>query len=691
MTDHREAPQVWDVVVSYPSPYEEDARWLVVSLRRRDPALRVFWDKDYPSAEWASRVESAMERCLVFVALLPSARRGARRGGLGAFQGNELTRIQKLNEQSVRVVLWQRAWRTIVQPFQLENDYPELDLTHHPQTRQVEPWSRTDDTVSMVLRLARAARQDQLGTILRRSDAILAAFGKVALLIDDADDAEPSTARALYGTDALPEWWLRSASLEEACEHIEQLQRAFDAWFSRSERKSRDTLVDGMSPHAVVFEESFSEEPPVGMDSRSMEEEVEATTTDQLTLVSVTPHCVEPDDVLGPWDGPEPSAIIVLDRLLPAYVGEGPIAVDDILNEKSLPTGYLKDVAHRFRDRYRGLFKAHGGKIRLIRHTSFVGADGLLQSSSVGREAFIPRKRSPVFAVRQEIERLRLRRSPESEGGKNDLVRGEWLEFGPSTRTPPAKHSGISSNFNRALNLIETQGLPCYLIAGDHLSERTHPRCAGFSTLDELRALLGTDDTGDIDARVAEFNLKTAEGFIDSLSELDIPPALAQLKGKAIEALRHRDVGIGMVHLYAILLPFMFIYDCSFGGFLQRAESLIKSEGRSGARQLVNMRPVRESMTLGHEIRSIADEFEQSYPKGVFVLAGINPRNPCIRDSFGAFGGRGDVIWLHPSEDMPDELYSANRKAIMVRASPLAFLHDAYERYRSHERRKRQW
>ncbi len=40
------------------------------------------------------------------------------------------------------------------------------------------------------------------------------AYGKIGLLIDDAPDAGASTARQLYGTETLPQWWLEAKSIE---------------------------------------------------------------------------------------------------------------------------------------------------------------------------------------------------------------------------------------------------------------------------------------------------------------------------------------------------------------------------------------------------------------------------------------------------------------------------------------------
>ncbi len=62
---------------------------------------------------------------------------------------------------------------------------------------------------------------------IRRSfDRVVAAYGKVGLLIDDIPRASGQVARAFYGTEALPEWWLIAHSVRCACSLLECLNGA---------------------------------------------------------------------------------------------------------------------------------------------------------------------------------------------------------------------------------------------------------------------------------------------------------------------------------------------------------------------------------------------------------------------------------------------------------------------------------
>lgn len=54
-------------------------------------------------------------------------------------------------------------------------------------------------------------------------DSILRDYGKIGLLIDDAEDAEGRAARTLYGCEAIPRWWLISRSLACSIQVLEQL------------------------------------------------------------------------------------------------------------------------------------------------------------------------------------------------------------------------------------------------------------------------------------------------------------------------------------------------------------------------------------------------------------------------------------------------------------------------------------
>lgn len=53
---------------------------------------------------------------------------------------------------------------------------------------------------------------------------IVTRYGKIGLLVDDADDAEPRVARELYGTEGLPSWWCVARTIECATVAVQVLQ-----------------------------------------------------------------------------------------------------------------------------------------------------------------------------------------------------------------------------------------------------------------------------------------------------------------------------------------------------------------------------------------------------------------------------------------------------------------------------------
>jgi hypothetical protein len=52
-------------------------------------------------------------------------------------------------------------------------------------------------------------------------------YGKVGLLIDDSRECVPRVARALYGGETLPEWWVLARSIECACEALSEFIAIF--------------------------------------------------------------------------------------------------------------------------------------------------------------------------------------------------------------------------------------------------------------------------------------------------------------------------------------------------------------------------------------------------------------------------------------------------------------------------------
>jgi hypothetical protein len=54
----------------------------------------------------------------------------------------------------------------------------------------------------------------------------LSCYGKLGLLIEDAPDAQLRTARELYGTDGLPQWWVHCEDVESSAEALAVVVRA---------------------------------------------------------------------------------------------------------------------------------------------------------------------------------------------------------------------------------------------------------------------------------------------------------------------------------------------------------------------------------------------------------------------------------------------------------------------------------
>ncbi len=65
--------------------------------------------------------------------------------------------------------------------------------------------------------------------LTRRLDEAVALYGKLGLLIDDADDARSRAARAIYGCESLPSWWLIGRSLVCAIEILAWLHHRIES------------------------------------------------------------------------------------------------------------------------------------------------------------------------------------------------------------------------------------------------------------------------------------------------------------------------------------------------------------------------------------------------------------------------------------------------------------------------------
>jgi hypothetical protein len=61
-------------------------------------------------------------------------------------------------------------------------------------------------------------------------------YGKVALLIDDSPESETRVARAVYGSEALPRWWVSVRSMRCACQAMETVTRLLEGPGFRSLR-----------------------------------------------------------------------------------------------------------------------------------------------------------------------------------------------------------------------------------------------------------------------------------------------------------------------------------------------------------------------------------------------------------------------------------------------------------------------
>ncbi|XXX80954.1 hypothetical protein WMF30_19550 [Sorangium sp. So ce134] len=357
-------------------------------------------------------------------------------------------------------------------------------------------------------------------------------YGKVALLVDDAPDAESRVSRELYGSEDLPDWWFLARSLECAAVALSEFQKLFEP---QEQHRVGILLMDRYLPARCP-----------GGHLRPWD-----TRDDRVAGEGERAGSTKPDDAEAGWRATVQKCAVALRTA----------AVRDDRKQQSSSTGaqpQMPDAGFLFE------------LVTSYEHTSDI------RTSDIGSDASFtwrPRRVEPIRQLRDRVRRLAtafdqlLYRGPAPRGERGDAwmsqlrsIKELWMDASPRPHVILVTGAGVSEARGRyGPGLPRSKDLPTNDRSPSDPDEgRSFKRCLCEEPRDAGAASLDA-------ARVADWILSSTT-TVDDYRRL-------------CRRLHRFDRGFSHHHWLLARLPWDAIITTSWDGFHERAALAASQEG----------------------------------------------------------------------------------------------------------------